>query len=44
MGKLILHGFSKTGILHFKDSLTIPAKGNLSQIELNKEFPGKYLY
>jgi len=39
MGKLLLHGFSKAGVLYFRDNLTIPAKGNISQIELNKDFP-----
>ena len=39
MSKLILHGFSKAGILYFKDNMTIPAKGNISQIEFNKHFP-----
>lgn len=41
MGKLILHGFSKAGILYFKDNLTIPSKGNISQIEFDKQFPWK---
>ena len=39
MSKLILHGFSKGGILFFKDNMTIPAKKNLSQIKLNEHFP-----
>jgi hypothetical protein len=39
MSKLILHGFSKTGILFFKDNMRIPAKENITQIELNQEFP-----
>lgn len=39
MSKLILHGFSKAGILYFKDNMTIPAKENISQIEFNKHFP-----
>ena len=39
MSKLILHGFSKTGILFFKDNMRIPAKENITQIELNNEFP-----
>src|SRR4051794_34573147 len=29
MGKLLLHGFSKAGILYFKDNITIPAKENI---------------
>ncbi len=39
MGKLILHGFSKAGILFFKDNVTVPSKGNISNIKLNNEFP-----
>jgi hypothetical protein len=39
MGRLILHGFSKAGILYFKDNLTIPSSTNISQIEFNKQFP-----
>jgi hypothetical protein len=39
MSKLILHGFSKTGIVFFKDNMRIPVKENLTQIELNNEFP-----
>ncbi len=39
MGKLILHGFSKAGILYFKDNMTIPAKENISNIKLDSEFP-----
>ena len=34
MGKLLLHGFSKAGILYFKDNIKIPNKGNYSQIKL----------
>jgi hypothetical protein len=41
MSKLILHGFSKAGISYFKDNITIPAKENISAIELNNEFPWK---
>lgn len=39
MGKLILHGFSKAGILFFKDNLTLPIKENLTTIKLDHEFP-----
>ena len=39
MGKLMLHGFSKAGILYFKDNITIPAKENISTIKLDSEFP-----
>lgn len=41
MPKLILHGFSKTGILYFRDNLKIPSKENISQITLDKDFPWK---
>jgi hypothetical protein len=37
--RLILHGFSKAGILHFKESMTIPAKENISQIKTDRQFP-----
>ena len=39
MSRLMLHGFSKAGVLFFKDNMTIPAKANLSEIELNSDFP-----
>lgn len=39
--KLIFHGFSKAGIGYFKDNITIPSRENISQLELNKEFPWK---
>ena len=39
MGKLMLHGFSKAGILYFKDNMTIPSKDNISTIKLDREFP-----
>ena len=39
LGKLILHGFSKTGILYFRDNMTIPVKTNVSEIRFDKEFP-----
>ena len=39
MGKLIFHGFSKAGILYFKDHLTVPAKHNIASIKLNRDFP-----
>ena len=38
---LLIHGFSKTGILYFKESLTIPVKENLTQIQIDKDFPWK---
>jgi len=39
MGKLVMLGFSKAGMLYFKDNLAIPARENISQIEFNKTFP-----
>jgi len=39
MGKLILHGFSKGGILYFKDNMTLPSRENVTQIKLDREFP-----
>lgn len=39
MGKLLLHGFSKAGILYFKDNVTLPHKDNIAQIKINNEFP-----
>ena len=39
MSRLIFHGFSKAGILYFKDNMTIPAKENITHIELNEQFP-----
>lgn len=41
MGKLLLHGFSKAGILYFKDNMTIPAKENIAAIKLDISFPWK---
>lgn len=39
MGNLILHSFSKTGILYFKDNITMPTKENITTIRLDSEFP-----
>src|SRR6185369_1421793 len=33
MGKLILHGFSRGGILYFKDNMIFPARENVTQIK-----------
>lgn len=41
MGKLILHGFSKAGILYFKDNMTIPTRENISAIKFDNDFPWK---
>ncbi|QHT69388.1 DUF2837 family protein [Rhodocytophaga rosea] len=37
--KLLLYGFSKDGILQFKESLTMPVKANLTQLEIGRGFP-----
>lgn len=37
--RLILHGFTKTGILSLKDNVTLPAKENITQLKLGSEFP-----
>jgi Alternate to MurJ len=39
MGRLILHSFSKGGILYFKDNMTLPARENVTQIKFDSEFP-----
>ncbi|UKJ06218.1 lipid II flippase Amj family protein [Solitalea lacus] len=44
MSKLVLHGFSKGGILYFKDNLTLPARENVSLIKLNEEFPWRMFF
>jgi hypothetical protein len=41
IGKLIIHSFSKTGLVQFKDNLIIPRKENLTQLKLDSEFPWK---
>lgn len=39
MSKLLIRGFSKSGILYFKDNLTMPTTKAFTQIRLNSEFP-----
>lgn len=39
MGKLMLHAFSKAGILYFRDQVAIPDKQNILQIRLDQRFP-----
>ena len=39
MSSLIFHGFSKAGILYFKDNMSMPKKENLTQIKFDMEFP-----
>jgi hypothetical protein len=41
MSRLIMHGFSKAGILYFKDNMTIPAKENITQLKTETQFPWK---
>ena len=37
--RLIYHGFSKTGILYFRDNLSLPVKENVTRIDLGAQFP-----
>lgn len=39
MGKLLLHSFSKAGVLYLKDNMTIPTKENITSIKFDNEFP-----
>jgi len=39
--RLLLHSFSKAGILYFRDNLTLPAKQNLMQLGTERAFPWK---
>jgi hypothetical protein len=39
MGKLMLHAFSKAGILYFKENMALPTKENITQIKFNRAFP-----
>lgn len=39
MGKLILRGFSKAGVLYLKDNMTLPIKENITRIKLDAQFP-----
>lgn len=41
--KLLLHGFSKSGIEQFKKSITIPKKANLSQLKSLRKIPKKII-
>ncbi|MCE3278901.1 MAG: rane protein [Bacteroidetes bacterium] len=41
MSRLLVHGFSKAGILYFKDNMTVPAKENITQLKTDTEFPWK---
>ena len=41
IGKLIIHSFSKAGIIYIRDNLTFPVKENVSAIKLNQNFPWK---
>lgn len=39
--RLILHSFSTSGIRHFKDSIKIPSKGNITKMDF-RNLPFKY--
>lgn len=39
MSRLILHSFSKTGILYLKDNITSPQKENITQLKFDRSFP-----
>jgi hypothetical protein len=39
--KLLLHGFSKSGIISLKDNIVIPKTRNISTISINYDFPWK---
>lgn len=41
--KLLIHAFSKSGIEQFKDSITIPNKGNLSHLKNFRKTPKKII-
>ncbi|MFN8258978.1 MAG: lipid II flippase Amj family protein [Bacteroidales bacterium] len=38
---LLLHSFSKGGITHFRESITVPSSRNITEITFGKEFPWK---
>lgn len=37
--KLLFRGISRAGLLHFKENLAMPTRSNLTQIEIDKQFP-----
>jgi hypothetical protein len=39
MGKLMLHAFSKAGILYFREQAAIPAKENILNLKSDRQFP-----
>lgn len=39
IGRLMLHAFSKAGIVYFKDQMVVPDKENMLQIKLDRQFP-----
>lgn len=41
--KLIIHGFSKTGIEQFKNCIAVPKKENISQLKTFKKMPKKVI-
>src|SRR5688572_12155785 len=40
LGRLLVHGFSKSGLQQFRDNLAMPRKSNITQLTLNA-FPWK---
>ncbi|MGN7784872.1 lipid II flippase Amj family protein [Niabella sp. 22666] len=41
MSKLVLHGFSKAGVLHFRNNVAIPVKENITALNFKEKFPWK---
>jgi hypothetical protein len=39
--RVILHGFSKSGIASIKDNIVMPSSKNISKVDLGNEFPWK---
>jgi hypothetical protein len=39
--KVLLHGFSKTGLASIKENIVIPSSKNITEIDLKSEFPWK---
>jgi hypothetical protein len=39
MGRLVMHGFSKAGVLYFRDNLTVPSTESITSIKLDSTFP-----
>ncbi|MCH5689091.1 lipid II flippase Amj family protein [Niabella sp. W65] len=41
MSKLVLHGFSKAGVLYFRNNVAIPVKENITALHFKEKFPWK---